>query len=221
MKNTMVALLLLNLACAQFAYAAESGAEKVAANATEKSAKKSSEKSGKNSGPNADMMALCKPREGHKALNDLVGDWTYVTKFWESPNGKPNESTGTSKSVWALDGRFLQQNAKGIVMDQPFEGTGMTGYDNLRKEYQSTWADNMSTHLMYLRGTMDASKKVLTSTGTGSDFMTGNKNAQIKTVITIVDKDHHNFEYYTRDAHGRMFKSMEINYTREKHSAEK
>ncbi len=33
-------------------------------------------------------------------------------------------------------------------MGMPFEGMGIDGYDNLAKQYVSTWVDNMGTGIM-------------------------------------------------------------------------
>jgi hypothetical protein len=47
------------------------------------------------------------------------------------------------------------------------------------------------------------------------DPMTG-KSADMKEKISIVDNDHHVFEMWTPGPDGKMFKMMEINYSRKK-----
>jgi hypothetical protein len=47
------------------------------------------------------------------------------------------------------------------------------------------------------------------------DFMTG-KKCEIKQVVSVVDNDHHVFEMWGPDPAGKVFKMMEIHYTRKK-----
>ena len=73
------------------------------------------------------------PGEGHKVMEQLVGNWDYSLKYWTSPDTPPEESTGTNDIKWILDNRFLEMNVKGTSMGQPFEGMGIIGYDNAKK----------------------------------------------------------------------------------------
>lgn len=164
---------------------------------------------------------LTQPGEGQKALNDLAGSWNYTTKYFPAPGAKPHERLGKSTATWVMGGRFLEESVKGnpgsAAPGEPiYEGHGMTGFDNVRKEYQTAWIDNMSTQLTYLSGTMDAQKKVLTMTGTGSDPMTNQKRTPLRTVLKIQDKDHHTFEFHMQDTKGKMYLAMQIAYTRAK-----
>src|SRR5262245_21743468 len=47
------------------------------------------------------------PGAGHKALADMVGKWKYTSKWWESADAKPEQSSGTSTIKWILGGRYL------------------------------------------------------------------------------------------------------------------
>lgn len=164
-----------------------------------------------------EWMKFTVPGEGHKALNDLAGKFKYTMKWWESADDNtPEESKGTSTSQWLLKNRFLQQKVKGKAMGQAFNGVGVTGYDNLREEYQSVWMDDMSTSMMWSTGKRDPAANTIEQTGTASDPMKGEKNAWYRTQLKVVSKNEHIYEMFSKGQDGKEYKSMEIHYTRSK-----
>src|SRR6187431_1109858 len=50
--------------------------------------------------------AACTPGAAHQALEPLVGDWNAEVKMWLAPDAPPTLTKATSKSTWALKGRF-------------------------------------------------------------------------------------------------------------------
>ena len=160
-------------------------------------------------------MAVASPGEAHKKLEPVVGSFTVATKMWMDPS-KPAEATsGTSENKWALGGRFVEQRVEGTAMGQPFSGVGYTGYDNYKKKYVGSWMDSMGTMIMNSTGTADASGKKLTFWSTIDDVMT-KKTVKVKSMVTIVDNDHHTYEMWSPAPDGKMFKSLEVQYTRKK-----
>ncbi|MFB3904806.1 MAG: DUF1579 family protein [Acidobacteriota bacterium] len=77
-------------------------------------------------------------------------------------------------------------------MGMPFEGLGLWAYDNIKKEYVSTWADSMSTGIMVSRGKTRKSREVLRIEDAGK-FQAG---------------------MFETGPDGKKFKSMEMVYTR-------
>ena len=108
------------------------------------------------------MMKLASPGDGHKELGKMVGEWTYSSKMWMVPDQPPAESNGTMHAEWILGGRFIHSVWKGEFMGMPFEGHGTDGYDNVSKQYVSSWVDNMGTGILHSTGTCDAAKKTCT-----------------------------------------------------------
>ena len=155
------------------------------------------------------------PAEAHKALQGMVGTWDAEVTSWMEPGQPPVKSKGTSENRMALGGRWVESRFTSEMMGQPFEGIGYTGYDNQKKKYMGTWMDNMSTAVMVTEGTMDAAGKVMTSTSTMDDFMTG-KPQTIKMTTTIASPDHHVFEMWGPDPTGKVVKQMQIDYRRRK-----
>ena len=171
------------------------------------------------SGPSpAEMEAMMKaatPGDAHKKLNAMAGTFSADVKMWMAPGAPPTAGSGVAENSWALDGRWLQQNFSGTFMGMPFHGVGYTGYDNIKKKYVGSWMDSMSTAMMISTGTASADGKSYTFTSTMDDPMTG-KSTPVKETVTVVDDDHHTLEMWGAGPDGKMFKMMEIAYTRKK-----
>ena len=163
----------------------------------------------------AAMQKLGSPSEGHKALEPFVGTWTYTAQWWMSPDTPPESMTGTTVNSLVFGGRFLKQEFRGTTEGQPpFEGLGIVGYDNIRKEYQTVWFDNMATGIMMGTGQFDAATKTLTDQGSFSCPLTGETRRTFRAVWTVGDANHHTYENYMHAPDGHEFKAMEIHYTR-------
>ena len=157
-------------------------------------------------------QAYASPSDSHKVLDPLVGTWSHVVKWWMMPDSQPETSQGTSETKWVMGDRYLQHMATGTSMGQPFEGMGLTGFDNGRQTYQTIWMDNMGTGMMIGEGTYDPNKKTLTDHGRFTDPMIGQRS--YRGVVTFIDDDHHSYEMYGTDKNGKEFRMMEIMYTR-------
>lgn len=153
------------------------------------------------------------PGEAHKKLESFVGTWDTKVKSWMQPGGPPEESTGVSENRLVLANRFLEMRYEGSMMGQPFTGIGYTGYDNIKKKYIGSWMDSMGTSMMTSLGDADASGKVMNFTIKYDDAVTG-KPMTMKEKMTVTDNDHHVMEMWGPAPDGKMFKMMEIAYTR-------
>jgi hypothetical protein len=161
------------------------------------------------------MMKAATPGDAHKKLSPMAGSWTAEVKMWMAPGAPPAAGSGAAENSWALDGRWLEQRFTGNFMGMPFTGVGYTGYDNIKKKYVGTWMDTMTTSMMISDGKADADGKSITFSSTMDDPMTG-KTSPVKEKVTVVDADHHMLEMWGAGPDGKMFKMMEINYTRKK-----
>lgn len=162
------------------------------------------------------MMKLASPGEMHKQLGKMAGDWTFTNKMWMAPGQPPMESAGTMHAEAILGGRYIQATWKGSFMGQPFEGQGTEGYDNISKQYVSSWVDNMGTGILYSVGTCEDGGKKCTTVGESSDPMSGGK-VTMKSVLTWIDDNSFKNEMYGKDpASGQEMKMMEIAVTRKK-----
>ncbi len=162
------------------------------------------------------MKAMMAPGVSHKALEAFAGKWNYISKFWMSPEGKPEETTGVAEHTMIYGGRFLKQDVKGTWMGQPFEGMGITGYDNIRGQYQTLWVDSMATGMMWVSGQYDAATKTLNQAGANSCPLTGEKDRKGHSEWKVTDNDHNTYTAYMSGPNGKEVKMMEISYERAK-----
>ena len=111
-----------------------------------------------------------------------------------------------------MGGRYQQSMHSGSFNGMPFEGMSLTGYDNAKKVFMSSWVDNMGTGIMQMEGTWDPNTKTINFEGNTIDPMTG-KDMKVRETYKIIDKNTHMMEMFmTQD--GRESKSMEIKLTR-------
>jgi hypothetical protein len=157
------------------------------------------------------MMKAGSPGEGHKKLEPLVGTFDAKVTSWMDPAKPPTQSSGTAERKWVLGNRYVEEQFTSTFMDQPFTGIGYTGYDNVGKKYVSVWMDSMSTGIMEMKGT--ASGNAISETGSMLNPMNA-KPMNLKSKMTVTDNDHQTFEMWGPAPDGKMYKMMEITYTR-------
>ncbi|MGH8608669.1 MAG: DUF1579 family protein [Gammaproteobacteria bacterium] len=155
-----------------------------------------------------------KPGPQHQWLASKAGKWRFTGKFWMDATKPPTESTGTVERELMLGGRVLAEKVTSTYMDKPFEGYGLTGYDNVSTEFWGTWNDNMSTGIMLSTGQCD-DKGACTHSGSYMDAMT---NAKKTVRMTSRDEgpDREVHQFFEKGPDGKEFKSMELAYTRSK-----
>ncbi|HKX13032.1 MAG TPA: DUF1579 domain-containing protein [bacterium] len=166
------------------------------------------------------MMAKAKeagtPGAGHEVLKPLAGNWTVTSRTWMPGDKKAQESSGASTMTWVLDGRFLRQDFKGNWGGQSFDGLGYLGYDNVKKEYVSTWMDSMSTGMAQAAGQYDPATKTINDQGSFACPVTGEKNMPFRAEWKIVNADNLIYNMYVKGPDGKETRNMEIKYKRAK-----
>lgn len=90
----------------------------------------------------------------HSWLAKLIGEWEGTTKTWFEPDKLADESPMTGKMSAILGGRFILHEYAGRLMDKPFEGMAIYGFDLATNKFQSSWVDSfhMSTAIMLSEG---------------------------------------------------------------------
>lgn len=144
------------------------------------------------------------PGEEHKWLSSLAGEYTAKVR------GMVGESDGTSRTESALGGLWNVTHFESTMMNQPFKGMEILGFDPLKDKFVSVWADSMSTALTIMEGSYDAAKKTLTMRG--QSF--GMDGEQAEMVNTTEFKDHG--MVFTMNMEGESAPTMIIEYTRKK-----
>jgi hypothetical protein len=113
----------------------------------------------------AEFLKAASPGEQHKKLQSLVGNWDLTIKAPAGPDGKSSEVKGTIAYKSILGGRFVQEEAKTELFGQPFEWVGLYGFDNYKKKFVASWADNFNTIIEQGEGDADKSGKSVTLIG--------------------------------------------------------
>ena len=163
------------------------------------------------------MMDYGTPGEMHKMLASWNGTWNGETTMWDYEGAAPKKSAGTAVNSMIFDGKYQISKHTGNMMGMPFEGHGMTAYDNAKKKFVSTWIDNWSTGIMNMEGDWNAAAKTLTFTGTCPDICRPGKVCEMKEVFTVIDDNTQKMEMDSPDPKtGKQFKMMEIALTRKK-----
>jgi hypothetical protein len=153
------------------------------------------------------------PTTEHKRLEYLVGTWDAKVVTWIEPGAEPLVTDGKAEAKWVLGNNFVEQRFVGKFMGAPFEGVSYTGYDAVKKMYVGTWMDNMSTSAMTSTGQSSPDGKTLMFTGASADPMSG-KALRIEERMTIIDDNSHKVETWVPGPDEKLFKMMEVTYTR-------
>lgn len=162
------------------------------------------------------IMAAATPGKMHEHLVKDVGNWKVKTKSWMAPNTDAIESEGTSIVSPMMDGRYVKAEMAGEMPGMgSFNGFAIYGYDNITKQFVSSWIDNMATGIMNGTGELSADGKTLTWEYHGNCPIT-KKPIVMKEVDTTIDVNTKKMEMYGPYVKtGEEFKMMEIVLTRE------
>lgn len=159
-------------------------------------------------------MEVATPGPQHAKLDYFVGKWNTSSKMWMAPGQPPSVEPGTATFQWTLGKRFLTQTYEGKLMGMPYEGTGLTGFDNYKNKWVATWAGNMGTNIQYMEGTIDQTGNVWTYFGTMDEWMTDEHDRAVKYVTRIVNDDRFVFEVHDLGIVPGETRVIEIEYTR-------
>ena len=161
----------------------------------------------------AAYMAAAMPGTEHSRLASMTGKYTVTVKMWAAPSAEPQLSMASVERKMMLGGRYMVERYDGQMMDQPFEGMGMTAYDNVEQQYVSTWMDTMGTGIIRMTGNFDADGKVLTMWGEYMDPYT-KKSTKMKSITTFESGTEEVSEMYMIGDDGNEWKMMEFTYTK-------
>ncbi|WP_368730345.1 DUF1579 family protein, partial [Nitrosococcus oceani] len=82
----------------------------------------------------------------------------------------------------------------GSMHGKPYSGIWTVAYDNLLKQYVSTWIDTMSTQIFIMNGTANADGKTITLTGQHAEV--GGGYMAHRAIWKIVDGNAQEFIMY-------------------------
>jgi hypothetical protein len=155
------------------------------------------------------------PGAEQKMLAGANGTWEAEVTMWMEPGAPEQKTTAITENKMILGGRYQQSATKGKMMGMPFEGVSTLAFDNHKKQYQSTWIDNMGTGIMIMTGTWDEATKTINFTGRMMNPATA-MEGDYRETFTLIDKDHQLMQMYAKGPDGKEFKTMQIHYSRKR-----
>jgi Protein of unknown function (DUF1579) len=155
------------------------------------------------------------PGDVHKMMAKWDGTWSGEVSMWMFPGDPEQKSTSTAVNKMVLNGLYQQSTHTGNMMGMPFNGMSTVAYDIHKKEFMSTWIDNMGSGIMLLKGPWDEATKTITLKGTMTDPGT-KADADIRETFQIIDDNTQEMKMYVMMPDGKEFNTMVIKYTRKK-----
>lgn len=155
------------------------------------------------------------PGAMHKWMEKTNGTWEAEVSQWMDPAAPPTKAKAVNVQSSALGGRYVIGKFSSTMVGQPMEGISTMAYDNAKKEFTSTWIDNMGTGIVHMSGTYDEATKTLNLKGHQTDPMTG-KDTDIREEMKMIDDDTYTMTMYGAGMDGKEMKFMEGTFKRKK-----
>lgn len=155
------------------------------------------------------------PGDVHKMMAKWNGTWNGEVTMWMYPGAPEQKSKSTAVNKMVMNGLYQQSTHSGNMMGMPFSGMSTTAYDIHRKEFVSTWIDNMGSGIMVLKGPWDDATKTVNLKGRMTDPGTKG-DVDVRETFKIIDDNTQEMEMFMEMPDGKEFKTMNIRYTRKK-----
>ncbi len=155
------------------------------------------------------------PGDVHKMMAKWDGTWNGDVTMWMVPGAPEQKSTSTAVNKMVFNGLYQQSTHTGDMMGMPFNGMSTVAYDIHKKEFVSTWIDNMGSGIMLLKGPWDEATKTITMKGRMTDPGT-KEDCDVRETFQIIDDNTQEMKMYITMPDGKEFNTMQIKYTRKK-----
>lgn len=161
------------------------------------------------------MMAAGTPGKEHEFLAQGVGEWHGKTTLWMFPGAEPVGGECTLTAAPVMGGRYVKSEFSGDMAGMgPYQGFGITGFDNVSQTFVSTWIDNQSTGIMYGEGKRSQDGKTLTWTFRHNCPIT-QKPTVMREVETVTGPNSKTLEMFGAEPKsGKEFQMMRIELVR-------
>jgi hypothetical protein len=154
-----------------------------------------------------------KPREQHRWLQQLLGEWTHETA---DGNAGGTKATGT-ESVRAMGDLWVLAEGTGEMPDGSPATTLMTlGYNPATKRFVGTWVGSMMSHLWVYDGELDAAGRVLTLNAEGPSMAGDGTMALYQDIIELKSDNHRTLTAQVQQPDGTWKQFMTMDYRRKR-----
>lgn len=159
-------------------------------------------------------MECMMPGNMHVLLARDTGIWN-TEMIFEVGQGNTTSSKGRAEIKMILGGRYKHMTQTGEMMGMPFEGIGISAYDNAKKMFIDTWVDNMGTGVMVLEGNYNEANNTMELKGQSINPET-RAVVNLREVMKYPNDSTMIMEMYSSEPGGNETKSFEIRYTKAK-----
>jgi hypothetical protein len=155
------------------------------------------------------------PRDEHRWLHRLVGEWISEMECIMGPDQPPSKSKGT-ETIRSLGGLWTIGEGEGESPEGETAESVMTlGYDPKAGRFVGTFVASMMTHLWVYSGSLDVSGTVLALDAEGPSFA-GEGTAKYQDRIEFIDDDHRVMTSQMLGEDGQWHRFMTAHYRRKK-----
>ena len=159
-------------------------------------------------------MQSPEPLKEHRWLQQLVGEWTYVSECSTGPD-QPLMKMGGTETVRTLGGLWTIGEAVSPSEDgTEFRSIMTLGFDPVSKRFVGTFIASMMTHLWPYNGTLDPAEKILTLDSEGPSFSGDGTMVKYQDMIEFLSADHRTLSSQCLGPDGKWVKFMTADYYR-------
>jgi hypothetical protein len=161
------------------------------------------------------MMLAGTPGKEHEFLAKGVGEWQGKVTMWMYPDAEAMQSECTYTVEPMMDGRYFKCEITGDMAGMgPYHGFGIYGFDNVSRQFVTTWLDNHSTGIMNGTGKQSDNGKTITWTFSHNCPIT-KKPVVMREIETITGPDTKTLEMFGPEPKsGKEFQMMRIEFAK-------
>ena len=148
-------------------------------------------------------MELPKPREEHRFLEKLVGDWIATAATGIEDYDPDDPAKAWTETVRSIGGLWVVCEGRGAMSaGDPATMIMTLGFDPRAGHYVGSWIGSMMDKFWVYKGWVEPDGTTLTLEAEGPSFEDPSATAIYHDVITFIDDDHRTFSGSVRQPDG-------------------
>ena len=152
------------------------------------------------------------PKQQHRWLEKLVGDWTYTSECDPGP-GQPAMKVDGSERVRSVGGLWTIAEGTGGSGDEAWTSVMTLGFDPRTGRFVGTFVASVMTHLWIYDGVLDESADTLTLDAEGPAF-SGEGMAKYQDIVAFDGDDQRTLTSRMLGPDGQWHQFMQAHYRR-------
>jgi hypothetical protein len=155
-------------------------------------------------------MQNVEPTAEHRWLAQMIGDWTSESECSTGPGEPPSKHEG-SETVRAFSDLWVIADGVG----DGWQSKAILGYDPKQQAFVGNFVATMMAYQWVYRGTLDASRRVLTLSAEGPNWTDGSMTTY-HDIHEFLGPDERTLRSEYRDANGKWVEFLLVRYRRKK-----